>query len=137
MAKKRGKKQESPVEAALRIGGVIVVQTTAPETSAAVLEELGTLNDYALEAKGTWEAAKEEAKEAKEAYDTAVERVLTRLREATHRSDLPLFDREADQARMEAGPEGLTEAAGGAPGADLGAEPPEMAPEDEAALQAF
>ena len=76
----------------------------SPEDSVRLLAELAAINDLVSVAKQTHEDLKERTKTAKEKYDELAERLLTRLRVATHKSDLPLFsldEREADQRRME------------------------------------
>lgn len=89
--------------------GLIVLPD--PEASRKFLGELAQLNDRALDAQGRYQALKDATKQAKDKYDELAEQVITRLRQATHGSDLPLFanldQREADQALMEAGPEGV------------------------------
>ncbi len=68
-----------------------------------VLQGLAELNDRATQAHKTYEDLKERTKTAKEKWEGLAEEVQTKLRLATHGSDLPLFDpieREEDLKRM-------------------------------------
>lgn len=91
------------------------IQLPEPGDAVRVLRELAYLNDQGIRAKARYEFLKERTKDAKEKYDDLAEQVLNRLRQSTHKSDLPLFadveKREADQAQMEAGPEAIPEPA--------------------------
>ena len=128
--------QPAPDPAELDLGAI---QIPGPDDAVRVLTELASLNDRALLAKDRYETLKEATKGAKEKYDELAEQVLTRLRQSTHKTDLPLFAdtdaREEDQARMEAGPEAVPDLADAAPdddpaaGEDLDAtiDPPSVA----------
>lgn len=73
-----------------------------------VLRELAILNDRVLGAHKAMKDAQATAKAKKDKWDDLSEELQTKLRQWTHKSDLPLFDRverEQDQAKMEAGPE--------------------------------
>lgn len=100
----------APEPEPLDLGPVIL---PSPEDAVRVLAELAALNDAALRAQAVYLDLKERAKTAKDKYDTAAEAVLTKLKQSTHASALPLFsleEREADQRRMEdARSEGLGE----------------------------
>lgn len=97
-----------PEPSAVDLGPVIVPD---PESSQKLLKELAQLNDRALDAQARYAALKEATKNAKERYDDLAEQVITRLRQATHASDLPLFadveKREQDQKAMEAGAQAI------------------------------
>jgi hypothetical protein len=76
----------------------------APDMALRVLGELGVMSDKAQALLEKYEDLKERTRTARAKYDEAAEAVITRLRQATHASPLPLFDqeqRESDQARME------------------------------------
>lgn len=82
--------------------GPIVVPE--PDEAQRILKSLAELNDRAVSAKQVYESLKERTKTAKEKWEELAEEVQTKLRVATHGSNLPLFDaaeREADQSRME------------------------------------
>ena len=108
-----------------------VIALPQADRALALLAELGILNDQALDAQQRYLDLKDRTKTAKETYDRLAELVLTRLQQATHASDLPLFDREADQIRMEAGPEAITEATDGPAGDDLRPGQGQVAPAEE------
>ena len=132
MAKKSKKQKETVIEEAMRLEEQAhVIALPQADQALALLAELGILNDQALDAQQRYLDLKDRTKTAKETYDRLAELVLTRLQSATHASDLPLFDREADQARMEAGPEAVPEAPGQPPGDDLRPGLGEVAPAEE------
>lgn len=91
-----------------------------PEDAVIVLKELAELNDSALKAEARYTELRDLTKTAKEKFDEAAKRVLTRLRQTTHKSELPLFDvQKAEEAQ------GAMEAAGASETGDL---PPETVP---------
>ena len=100
----------------LHLGAIVVPE---PEDAQRVLRELAELNARALQAQKRYTDLKDATKTAKERYDDLAEQVLTRLRQTTHKSDLPLFSdleqREADQATMEAAGETVSEQPSDAP----------------------
>ena len=126
--------QPAPDPAELDLGAI---QIPGPDDAVRVLTELASLNDRALLAKDRYETLKEATKGAKEKYDELAEQVLTRLRQSTHKTDLPLFadtdTREADQAAMEAGPEAIQDEPAATDSADLGADE-DLPPADEPPL---
>lgn len=81
------------------------LQLPEPDQAVAVLRELADLNDKAIVAGKRYEDLKSLTKTAKDTYDTLAAQVLSRLQQATHKSDLPLFadieQRERDQRAME------------------------------------
>ncbi len=99
-----------------------------PEESQRILKGLAELNDRAVAASKVYADLKERTKTAKEKWDGLAEEVQTKLRLATHGSDLPLFDvaeREADVVRM-------TEAASQeAPGHEVAPAPAGDIPEEQ------
>ena len=85
--------------------GAILLPT--PEDAVRLLGELAAMNDRAKEAEHKFSVLRDAAKSAKETYDELAAKVLSRLQQGTHKSNLPLFvdieQREQDQAAMEAG----------------------------------
>ncbi len=74
-----------------------------PEDAVLVLKGLAELNDQATDAHERYLDLKERAKLAKEKWEGLAEEVQRKLRQATHGSDLPLFDaveRETDHQEM-------------------------------------
>ncbi len=74
-----------------------------PDDAVMVLKGLAELNDQATDAHERYLDLKERAKLAKEKWEGLAEEVQRKLRQATHGSDLPLFDaveRETDHQEM-------------------------------------
>ena len=74
-----------------------------PEDAVLVLKELAEINDRALNAHKRYEELREQCKDAKAKWESLAEEVQTKLRLATHPSELPLLtqaEREVDHAKM-------------------------------------
>lgn len=114
--------------------GVVILPS--PDDAVKALGVLAELNDRQLQAHARFVESQTRTKALKAKWEELATELQTTIRRFTHKSDLPLFDaeeREADQARMEAGPEGVENASGLAPANEVhleGAEPP--APSSEA-----
>jgi len=95
------------------------IELPSAEDSLRVLKELAELNDRALKAHKRYEDLKADTKTAKDKWDDLAEQVQTRLRQATHKSDLPLFadmeQREADQRAMQSAGENASATEPGEP----------------------
>lgn len=86
--------------AALDLGPIVMPDD---DQVVGVLRALAELNDRALQAQKRYFDARDKAKALKEKWESLAEEVQTKLRAATHGSELPLFDeveREQDHARM-------------------------------------
>lgn len=81
------------------LGSVTISDELAPQQ----LRELGTLYEEVASRQAAYDAKAEEAKTAKKSLEVAQEMLLSRVKEFTHPSPLPLFDTtqaEGDLAAM-------------------------------------
>lgn len=112
-----------PEPAVLDLGPIVLPDR---DEAVAVIKGLAELNDRALQAKARYEAAKSKAKDLKDKWESLVEEVASKLRAATHGSDLPLFDkveREQDvQAMTDAGNQAMTDVGKETPPKDVKAD---------------
>ncbi len=87
------------VEVAPEPGVVDLGPIILPDAEGALsaLRGLAELNDRAIQAKQRYEDAKEKAKNLKAKWDDLAAEVQSKLRAATHGSDLPLFPEQAEE----------------------------------------
>ena len=124
-------------DSTLELGAVIL---PSPEDAVKALGVLAELNDRQLQAHAKFIESQTRTKALKAKWEELATELQAMIRRFTHKSDLPLFDveeREADLARMEAGPEALQDASGVAPAHSDAQEGAEALPASSEASTAF